>query len=256
MKSNKMTLFTAAMAAVLIAGCESASAQPGQHETLKAYTFTNTRDMRFGEILVVKKSGVEVYNTTGMNDCPASVWDAMDPKKLANQLGAMEIIKNGPHFWMMDEQTASFGETATFEGLEARWAATLSLAIAKAQTGRHPYTIFMPKKTQKMVYSKGKPVYELVDAKGNAYVMQAHDAQFPIESLATLGQRLKKLPTDWQYRTRILTEDLVLDLKPDQTIYAVGDEFNQYYTRPPAAQSPAYLAPGAPDNFQNIHPPC
>ncbi len=192
--------------------------------------------MRFGEILVAKKSGVEVYNTTGMNNCPAKVWDAIDPKQLAKELGALQVIKNGPHFWMMDEQTASFGETARFAGLDARWAATLSLSIAKAQTGGHPYTIFMPKKTQKMVYSKGKPVYELVDPDGNNYVMQAHDEQFPIESLATLGQRMKKLPKGWQYRTRTLVEDLVLDLKPDQTIYAVGDEFNQYYTRPPKAQ--------------------
>ena len=228
-----MTLFTAALAATLVAGSEAAP--PIKPETLKAFTFTNTRDTRFGEILVVKKSGVEVYNTTGLNDCPAKVWDAMDPKQLAKELGALEVIKNGPHFWMMDEQTASFGETATFAGLDARWAARLSLSIAKAQTGGHPYTIFMPKKTQKMVYSKGKPVYELVDPDGNNYVMQAHDEQFPIESLATLGQRMKKLPKGWQYRTRTLNEDLVVDLKPNQTIYAVGDEFNQYYTRPPKA---------------------
>ncbi len=231
MKTNRVTLFTTTLAAILIAGSEAAP--PVQHGPLKAYTFSNTRDMRFGEILVVKRSGVEVYNTTGMNDCPAKVWDAIDSKQLAKQLGALEIIKNGPHYWMMDNQTVSFGETATFDGLKARWAATLSPSIAKAQTHGHPYTIFMPKKTQKMVYSKGKAVYELVDPNGNSYVMQAHEAQFPIESLATLGQRLKKLPKGWQYRTRTLTEDLVLDLKPGETIYAVGDEFNQYYTRPP-----------------------
>src|SRR6266481_4494258 len=121
MKTKKMTLFTAALAVVLIARGESAP--PVQHGPLKAYTFNNTRNMRFGEILVVKKSGVEVYNTTGMNDCPAKVWDAIDSKQLAKQLGALEIIKNGPHYWMMDNQTASFGEMATFDGLKARWAA-------------------------------------------------------------------------------------------------------------------------------------
>jgi hypothetical protein len=62
-------------------------------------------------------------------------------------------------------------------------------------------------------------------------VLQAHDAQFPIESLAKLGEQMKQLPKGWQYRTRALTEDLVLDLGPDKTIYAVGDEFHQYYTR-------------------------
>jgi hypothetical protein len=35
---------------------------------------------------------------------------------------------------------------------------------------------------------------------------------------------------------RILTEDLVLDLGPDPTIHAVGDEFHQYYTRIPKAK--------------------
>jgi hypothetical protein len=61
--------------------------------------------------------------------------------------------------------------------------------------------------------------------------MQAHDERFPMESLPKLGEQLKKLPQGWQYRARILTEDLVLDLGPHQTIHAVGDEFRQYYTR-------------------------
>ena len=59
--------------------------------------------------------------------------------------------------------------------------------------------------------------------------------QFTAESLATLGEKMT-LPEGWQYRTRILDEDLVLDLTPDQTIYAVGDEFHQYYTLPPKAK--------------------
>ncbi len=84
-----------------------------------------------------------------------------------------------------------------------------------------------------MVYSKGKSVYELVDPDGNVYVMQAHDEQFPVESLAKLGEKMKELPKGWQFRTRTLTEDLVLDLGPSQTIYAAGDEFHQYWTRIP-----------------------
>ena len=72
--------------------------------------------------------------------------------------------------------------------------------------------IFMPKKTQRMVYAKGKSVFELIDPDGHIYVLQAHDAQFPIESLAKLGELMKLLPKSWQYRTRALTEDLVLDL--------------------------------------------
>lgn len=152
-------------------------------------------------------------------------------------MGALKVEKNGPHYWMMDSQTVAFGEKASFDGLEARWAATLDPAIVKkAAKGSEPYKVFNPKKTQKMVYAKDKPVYELVDPDGNVYVLQARDDRFPIESLPKLGEQLKKLPTGWQYRTRTLTEDLVLDLKQDETIYAVGDEFHQYYTRIPKAE--------------------
>jgi hypothetical protein len=205
--------------------------------SVQAYTFTNTRDMRFGEILVIKASGVEIYNTTGLNDCPPELWDTMDLEQLKQQFGAQAIQKNGPHFWMMDAQTVSFGEKVSFGGLEARWGATLDpTSLAKGTIGSEPYTIFTPNKTQKMVYAKGKPVYELVDPDGHAYVMQAHDDKFPMESLATLGERMKQLPQGWQYRTRTLTEELVLDLGPGQTIYGVGDEFHQYYTRIPATK--------------------
>ena len=39
-----------------------------------------------------------------------------------------------------------------------------------------------------------KSVFELMDPDGHIYVLQAHDAQFPIESLAKLGEQMKQLP--------------------------------------------------------------
>ena len=222
----------------LVAGL-SGSLAPAQAEdkALKSYTVNNTRNMRFGEILLVKKDGIEVYNTTGLNDCPAKLWDALDLDKIKKEHGAVRVEKNGPHYWMMDSQTVSFGEKASFGGLEARWAATLNPeAVQRAAKGSEPYKVFYPKKTQKMVYSNGKPVYEIVDADGNVYVLQAHEEQFTLESLPKLGEKLKKLPKGWKFITRDLTEDLVLDLKADETIYAIGDEFHQYYTRIPKAK--------------------
>jgi hypothetical protein len=41
-----------------------------------------------------------------------------------------------------------------------------------------------------MVYAKGKSVFELIDPDGHIYVLHAHDAQFPIESLAKLGEQM------------------------------------------------------------------
>jgi len=198
---------------------------------MQKVTVKNIRDSRYGEIFIIKQTGLDVYNTTGLNDCPAKLWDALDLEKLKKDFGAMQVQKNGPHFWMMDEQTLMMGETASFGGIEARWAAHAPLSVVqKGATGGAPYAIYTPSKTQSMVYSKGKPVFELIDPDENVYVLQAHDEQFTIESLAKLGDKLK-LPKGWQYRTRTLTEDLKLDLSPAQSIYAVGDDFHQYYTR-------------------------
>ena len=200
---------------------------------LKEFTVTNIRDGRFGEIMVVGAEFIEVFNTTGLNDCPAEVWDTLDLEKIKQQFGGIAVQKNGPKFWMMDSQTLWFGqEQVSLAGLEARWAARVPAALArKGESGSEPYKYFTPKKHQRMVYDKGKPVFELVDNEGHVYVLQAHDQRFTMETLATLGDQMKQLPAGWQYRTRILTEDLVLDLTPDQTIYSMGDEFHQYYTR-------------------------
>jgi hypothetical protein len=199
--------------------------------TQEKVTVKNTRDMRYGEIFIIKPTGLDVYNTTGSNDCPAELWDALDPEAVKSQLGANAVQKNGPKFWMMDEQTLLLGESVSFQGLQARWAAHAPLSVVQqGGTGAAPYAIYTPSKTQSMVYSTGKPVFELVDPEGHAYVLQARDERFPISTLADLGEKLN-LPEGWQYRTRVLEEDLRLDLTPEETIYAVGDDFHQYYTR-------------------------
>jgi len=214
----------------------SSSAVELQQQNLKVETIDNTRNMRFCEILIVRLRGVDIYNTTGVSDCPDELWNALDVKKIRKQFHALKVEKNGPHFWMMDSQTVSFGTRVSFGGIDARWVARLPLTTAlAAATGSKPYKVFYPKKTQKMVYSKGKPVYELIDPDSNVYVLQAREEKFPIDSLANLGQQLK-LPNAWQFRTETPGEDLVLDLKSDQTIYAVGDEFHQYWTRIPKSK--------------------
>ena len=198
---------------------------------MQTVTVPNARNLRYGEIFIIKETGLEVYNTTGLNDCPAELWDALDLEAIKEKHGALSVQKNGPHFWMMDWQELSLGEKVSFQGLEARWGARAPLSVVQeGASGGAPYQIYTPSKKQKMVYSKGKPVYELIDPDGHPYVLQAREEQFSEEDLATLGDRLS-LPEGWGYRTRVLAEDLTLDLGPDETIYAVGDDFHQYYTR-------------------------
>jgi hypothetical protein len=129
-------------------------------------TIDDTRGMRFAEVLLVKGDVAEIYNTTGLNEAPPELWDSMNLDAVAQQHGAQHVHKNGPKFWVMDSQTVTFGESASFDGLEGRWAATVPVALLLAQGGAAPYQVFTPKKTQRMVYAKGKPVFELVDPDG------------------------------------------------------------------------------------------
>jgi len=75
-------------------------------------------------------------------------------------------------------------------------------------------------------------VYELVDAAGQVFVMQARcigvDPNMTEESLMTLGDRLN-LPEGWTYRTRILDAELIADTS-DHLATVTQDEFENTYT--------------------------
>ncbi len=192
---------------------------------------SDTRNLRFCEMIVIGPQVAEAYNTSANNDCPPDQWATLDKDALSAEYDAVGMLLNGPKYWMMDAQTLQFGGTQNFGGMEARWAATLPSA-SLSEEGGDPYVIFRPNKVQKMIYQAGKKVYEIVDADGHAYVLQARGPKFSLDELDRMGEHMKALPQGWSYRVRVLEQDLVLDLDPSRaTIHGVGDEFFQYYTR-------------------------
>lgn len=203
-----------------------------EDRTIKPYKVNGSRDFRFGEMLVAREHGIDIYNTTVLNECPPALWNALDVEKVREQLGALRVEKSGPRYWMMDSQIVSFGEKAWFEGLEAQWSGRLDATLLQEDPqAPAPYKAFSVKTKHNMVYSQGKPVYELVDSDGNVYVMQSRSESVSLKSLAQLGRKMKQLPDGWQYRRRILSEDLVLQLGFHRTNQALVDEFGQWYTR-------------------------
>jgi hypothetical protein len=88
--SAAMLALTAILMAALTSGqADEPARKKGEKEkssSLKEETITRTRDMRFGEILVVTKKGIEIYNTTGLNDCPPELWNALDVEKIKKDL--------------------------------------------------------------------------------------------------------------------------------------------------------------------------
>jgi hypothetical protein len=200
----------------------------------------DVRDRRYCELFLVKREGVhlkaDIYNTLGLNDCPQAQWAAIDTAKLGLSFGAVTVLRNGPRHFIMDRLASGdlTSKITDMQGLAMRLVATMDVPLLALLEKRAAYQDRTINRTTDWTFSAGKPVYELVDPKGQVYVMQAYaqivDPTLTYSDLASLGSRLK-LPADWQYRHRILDADLVARAKGEAHI--LQDELQNTYQRMP-----------------------
>jgi len=199
----------------------------------------DVRGIRYGEIIGAFDRGgrfeAEVYGTQFLNDCPQEQWDSLDATAVAGELGALFVKLNGPRYWVLDgmgmKVNALEPVLREFNGLLMRRLAVIDLG---EHPGTSPYTDVKVDRGAVFFFDEGKAVYELVDADGLAYVMQARcvgvDPTMTEASLVTLGDRLS-MPDGWTYRCRVLDEELVIDTTA--TVATVlQDEFENSYTLP------------------------
>lgn len=197
------------------------------------------RGVRYGEVLPIflRDDGLhaEVYGTQMLNDCPQELWEKLDADVIAKEMGAVFVKLNGPRQWVLDGLGTKVAPVEPvlreFGGIMFRRIATLHLGD-KLSAGA--YTDKRVNRGAVFYWDAGKPVFELVNPAGEAYVMQALcvgvDPTMSQESLPTLGERLA-VPAGWSYRMRVLTQELVVDTT--STIATVlQDEFENSYTLP------------------------
>lgn len=197
------------------------------------------RGVRYGEVLPIflRDDGLhaEVYGTQMLNDCPQELWEKLDAAVIAKEMGAVFVKLNGPRQWVLDGLGTKVAPVEPvlreFGGIMFRRIATLHLGD---KLGAGAYTENKVNRGAVFYWDAGKPVFELVNPAGEAYVMQALcvgvDPTMSQESLPTLGARLA-VPAGWSYRMRVLTEELVVDTT--STIATVlQDEFENSYTLP------------------------
>ena len=197
------------------------------------------RGVRYGEVLPIflRDDGLhaEVYGTQMLNDCPQELWEKLDADVIAKEMGAVFVKLNGPRQWVLDGLGTKVAPVEPvlreFGGIMFRRIATLHIGD-KLSAGA--YTENKVNRGAVFYWDAGKPVFELVNPAGKAYVMQALcvgvDPTMSQESLPTLGERLA-VPQGWAYRMRVLTEELVVDTT--STIATVlQDEFENSYTLP------------------------
>lgn len=197
-------------------------------------TLSDIRAMRYCEFLLIYDDNVVIYNTSASDGCAEDKWAAMDAASIAANHGANKAQLNGPHFWAMDKQMLGLGDTKTFGGIEARYAATLPLSALGSGGGADPYKPYVSAKLQTMTFEAGKPVYQLVDSDGSTYVMNAYGEEVRDGDPASLADQLS--PAEgWSFQVITPTEDLVIEGTSDKPVNMVGDDMHQYYTRYGAA---------------------
>ena len=197
------------------------------------------RGVRYGEVIPVflREDGLhaEVYGTQMLNDCPQHLWEKLDAAAIAIELGAVHVKLNGPRQWVLDGLGTKVAPVEPilreFGGIQFRRIATLPLGD-KLPAG--PYNETKVNRGAVFFFDAGKVVHELINPDGKAYVMQALcmgvDATMSESSLVTLGSRLSP-PAGWSYRTRVLTEELIVDTT-ESLATVLQDEFENSYTLP------------------------
>lgn len=197
------------------------------------------RGVRYGEVLAVylRENGLEaeVFGTQLINDCPQELWETLDAPTIAAEMEAIMVKLNGPRYWTLD----GFGtKLQPMEPIMRDFNGIMMRRIAVVELGPEPklgpYNGMKVNRQAIFFFDAGQTVHELVNPEGEAYVMQALcvgvDPTMSVESLDTLGERLA-MPEGWSYRSRVLTEDLIIDTTTSVAT-VLQDEFENSYTLP------------------------
>lgn len=205
---------------------------------------TDLRNYRYCEIIPVYRERLtlrmEVFNTLSFNECPADLWETIDAETLKKDLGALQVVVNGPRYWVLDELVGeggitSEGEMASFNGIDMALRGVLESSVMGSVVGEEFYTPNTISRSTSYTFYKNELVYLLVDpVQGDVYIMQSYsqgiDPNLSIGDLTTLGDRLE-LPEGWRYEAVRLSKDFVLSSGGQTTI--INDEFASTYQRIP-----------------------
>ena len=230
--------------------CKYFSALPDDCARATLRKFDHLRDYRYEEIKLFAKDPlkkvlyVTVYDTTGLNggddtrdSAPASLVQNLDPKKIAKQYQALAARIDPPYSWTIDWLADRFGTVRSFDGLDAAWMGNSLAASAAISPKPAPHVAYHPSSTARTAvagFKKGSEIYLLDDPKGQTWVMVSYKdmPDLTIDKLKDLGDVLK-LPQGWQFRTSVLTRDLILEPKAGFAGVIQDDQGNLYHLTGP-----------------------
>lgn len=198
------------------------------------------RNQRYCEILLGDNPRhFQVYNTIGLNNCPAELWEKITPEIVKQETGARFVHLNGPRYWTIDgfENTTLINPSPKIlGGINMRDAGVLKLALIDLWIGDKFYKEHKVHRQTTWIYQAGKPIYELVNPQGEIFVMQSYSSQKIAQTendLKSLGSKLE-LPEGWNFRSRILKKEAHLTPLNEQAIVIQDNFLNTYQQETPS----------------------
>jgi len=205
---------------------------------IEGNTIEGVRNARYCEIIPIVRDGLHltatVYNTLGLNDCPAQIWDSITEDTMKQRFGAVTVLLNGPRYFLMDSITAS-GSTKAGEKIEAgelELTERATIDVGLLDLLHRPYREQTINRDTVYRFKAGLPVHMLEASDGSRYAMQAYsqivDKTLTYDQLDALGSKLK-LPSGWRYTTTTPDQDLVLGAQGEATV--IQDDFDNTYQK-------------------------
>jgi hypothetical protein len=207
----------------------AASAQPAVQSKAAKGIIGGLYNQRYCEIFTVFPSTeagfpVTIYNTIGLNECPAEIWDTLDFPAIASSEGAFVAVPNGPRRWVVDAVVGSKpGPAKDLGGLMMREvASTVTTSLSPA-----PFTVTTIKRDNSWVFRKGRTIREMIAPNGRRFVMQAYtntvDPALNLKTLNSVGSNpLAAMPDGWKFRTRKLRRKLTVTANGEARIVRDG----------------------------------
>jgi len=225
---------------LVVAGvyASAAAEAPKMTAKIEGNTIEGVRNARYCEIIPIVRDGLHltatVYNTLGLNDRPAQVWDSITEDAMKQRSGAVTVLLNGPRYFLMDSITASgstkAGEKIEAVGFELTERATIDVGLLDLL--HRPYREQTINRDTVYHFKAGLPVHMLEASDGSRYAMQAYsqivNKTLTYDQLDALGSKLK-LPSGWRYTTTIPDQDLVPDAQGKATV--IQDDFDNTYQK-------------------------
>ena len=206
--------------------------------TLGLAQISDLRGQRYCEVLIgegnlLQGIGFDVYNTIGLNLCPQEEWAELSEKKIKRKWDVDFVKLNGPRFWTMDcmKSTLLNPTIVSFDGIEMRKAGILKIGFKEIFGKRSIYKERKVRRNSVWIFYPHELVYELVSSDSKVYVMQSYSTEVQnlnLESLKNLKSQLK-LPRGWNFRARLLSEELNVPI-PKGLATVIQDDFYNSYT--------------------------